>query len=80
MQRYKISVQLLWTDFKKNAKKVIFFTILVVLRENRSVKRHFCPALGIGRATVLCNNAGLANPFKAGRSQGVDVSRYSKGL
>ena len=28
-------------------------------------------ALGIGRATVLCNNAGLANPFKAGRSQGV---------
>ena len=40
----------------------------------------FSNALGIGRAMVLCNNAGLVNPFKAGRSQGVDVSRYSKGL
>ena len=29
--------------FQKNAKKVNFFTILVVLRENRSVKRHFLP-------------------------------------
>jgi len=37
-------------------------------------------ALGIGRAMVLCNNAELANPCKAERSQGVDVSRYSKGL
>jgi len=36
-------------SFQKNAKKVNFFTIWVVLRENRSVKRHFFPALGIGR-------------------------------
>ena len=40
----------------------------------------FSPALGIGRATVLGTNAELVNPCKAGRSQGVDVSRYSKGL
>ena len=36
-------------------------------------------ALGIGRATVLCNNAGLANPFKAGRSQGVYAAGTAKG-
>ena len=35
-------------------------------------------ALGIGRATVLCNNAGLANPFKAGRSQGVCAAGTAK--
>ena len=35
-------------------------------------------ALGIGRATVLCNNAGLANPFKAGRSQGVCADGTAK--
>ena len=40
----------------------------------------FFPALGIGRAMVLHHNAELVNPCKAGRSQGVDVSRYSKGL
>ena len=28
---------------------------------------------------IVCN-AELVNPCKAGRSQGVDVSRYSKGL
>ena len=36
--------------------------------------------LGIRRAMVLYHNAELVNPCKAGRSQGVDVSRYSKGL
>ena len=40
----------------------------------------FSSALGIGRATVLGTNAELVNPSQAGRSQGVDVSRYSKGL
>ena len=35
-------------------------------------------ALGIGRATVLSNNAGLANPFKAGRSQGVCAAGTAK--
>ena len=36
--------------------------------------------LGIRRAMVLYHNAELVNPCKAGRSQSVDVSRYSKGL
>lgn len=40
----------------------------------------FSNALGIGRAIVLYHNAELVNPCKAGRSQGVDVSRYNKGL
>ena len=38
------------------------------------------PALGIGRAMVFGTNVELVNPCKAGRPQGVDVSRYSKGL
>ena len=49
----------------------IFYQILI--------KMNFT-TLGIGRAMVLCNNAELVTPCKAGRSQGVDVSRYSKGL
>ena len=45
------------------------------------MKKHLLfSALGIGRATVLGTNAELVNPCKAGRSQGVDVSWYSKGL
>ena len=47
---------------------------------SKNGKNLLFPALGIGRATVLDTNAELVNPCKAGRSQGVDVSRYSKGL
>ena len=58
--------------------KFIARTFIDLTKINR--KNLLFPALGIGRATVLCNNAELANPCQAGRSQGVDVSRYSKGL
>ena len=44
------------------------------------MKENAFSALGIGRATVFGTNAELVNPCKAGRSQGVYVSRYSKGL
>ena len=67
-------------SFQKNAKKVNFFTKIAIFGENRREKRRFSPALGIGRATVLGTNAELVNPCKAGRPQGVYVSRYSKGL
>ena len=39
----------------------------------------FSNALGIGRATVLGSNAGLVNPCKAGRSQGVCAAGTAKG-
>ncbi len=38
----------------------------------------FSVALGIG--TGKLGTQRVRNPCKAGRSQGVDVSRYSKGL
>ena len=36
-------------------------------------------ALGIGRATVLCNNAELVNPCKVRRAQGVCATGTAKG-
>ena len=44
-----------------------------------SVLSNFSPALGIGRAMVLCNNAELVNPCQAGRSQGVCAAGTAKG-
>ena len=54
------------------SKKQIFIT--------KNEKNLLFSALGIGRAMVFGTNAELVNPCKAGRSQGVDVSRYSKGM
>ena len=68
----------LFVFFNKNDTLYVNLSHIVIRFESKSV--HFVIALGIGRATVLCNNAELVNPCKAGRSQGVDVSRYSKGL
>ena len=39
---------------------------------------NFLPALGIGRATVLCNNAGLANHGQEPQELGNDKSHADK--
>ena len=47
--------------------KMIRFLLIYcrILHVSRKKSIHFIIALGIGRATVLCNNAELVNPCKA---------------
>ena len=80
MQRYKKN--LIYTNlfvfFNKN--DTLFVNLLPDIARSEKKSVHFVIALGSGRAMVLGTNAELVNPCQAGRSQGVDVSRYSKGL
>ena len=79
-QRYKKN--LIYTNlfvfFNKN--DTLFVNLLPDIARSEKKSVHFVIALGIRRAMVLYHNAELVNPCKAGRSQSVDVSRYSKGL
>ena len=65
-------------QISKKCKKSEFFHDLGRFTRKSVCKKALFSALGIGRATVLCNNAGLANPFKAGRSQGVCAAGTAK--
>lgn len=49
--------------FNKNDTLYVNLLHIVIRFESKSV--HCVIALGIGRATVLCNNAELVNPCKA---------------
>ena len=51
--------------FQKNAKKVNFFTIWVVLRENRSVKRHFLPRVRDWKGYGVWYKCGTCEPLQS---------------
>ena len=59
--------------------KVLLFCEICKFHSKKIEKNLVFSALGIGRATVLCNNAELVNPCKAGRSQDVCAAGTAKG-